>query len=174
MEALLSLRTYYMFTPSLYLVADARGRSVVFEKSPSGNRIIPTKEDGEPLVMTNFALSRFDHTDALPEGDGLEQGFVYERYRTVKRALETQEPITRARLAGIAREASFDVLCGPRAQGDLHPIRTVYTSIYDIESRAMDLSCYLGETEAGTIHSAAIRLGLAADTPESPRTAPTD
>ena len=173
-EALLSLRTYYMFTPSLYLVADARGRSVALEKSPSGNRIIRTQRDGESLVMTNFALSRFESTDKLPEGDGLEQGFVYKRYRTVKRALEAQQPIPRARLAGIARDASFDVLCGPRAQADLHPVRTVYTSIYDIESRAMELSCYLGETEAGTIHSDAIRLGLAADPLESPRAAPRD
>ena len=171
-EALLSLRTYYMFTPSLYLVADARGRSVAFEKSPSGNRIIPTQRHGKPLVMTNFALSRFDSTDELPEGDGLEQGYVYKRYRTVKRALEAQQPIPRAQLAGIARDASFDVLCGPRAQSDLHPVRTVYTSIYDIESRAMELSCYLGEAEAGTLHSNAIRLGLAADPSQSPQSAP--
>ena len=167
MEALLSLRTYYMFTPSLYLVADARGRSVAFEKSPSGNRIIPTQRDGEPLVMTNFARSRFGDATALPEGDGLDQGFVYERYRIVKCALESEKRLTRAQLADIAREASFDVLCGPRTQGDEHPVRTIYTSIYDIESRAMDLSCYLGETETGTIHSSAIRLGLT-DTAESP------
>ncbi len=166
MEALLSLRTYYMFTPSLYLVADARGRSVAFERSPSGNRMITTERDGEPLVMTNFALSRFKNAKALPEGDGLEQGFVYARYRIMKRALASQEPITPARLEDIARAVSFDVLCGPRKQGDLRPVRTVYTSIYDIESRAVDLSCYLGETDAGTSHSNAIRFKLAAGTPE--------
>jgi len=172
-EALLSLRTYYTFTPSLYLVADARGRSFVFEKSPNGNRMVFTERDGEPLVMTNFAPSRFDSPDALPEGDGLEEGFVYERCRTVARAIDTRDPIARAQLSGIARAASFDVLCGPRAPSDLHPVRTIYSSIYDIEARAMHLSCYLGETEAGTIHSDSIRLGFS-DMSEPPDVAPRD
>ena len=159
-EALLSLRTYYMFTPSLYLIADARGRSVVFEKSPAGNRIVFTERNGEPLVMTNFAPSRFESDEALPEGDGLEQGFVYTRYRTVKRAMDASKLLTRPRLAEIARDASFDVLSGPRAECDLHPVRTIYTCIYDIEARTMELSCYLGETETGTAHSDPVTLEL--------------
>jgi len=169
--ALLSLRTYYRSIPCLYLIVDAHGRSFVFEKPPTGNRIVFTERDGEPLVLTNFAPSRFDNGRALPESDGLDQGFVYTRYRTVKRALDAPEPLTRARLAEIARDASFDVLCGKRAESDLHPVRTIYTSIYDIEARAMDLSCYLGETETGTIHSDAIRFELAR-TPEPSKAPP--
>lgn len=158
--ALLSLRTYYMSTPALYLIADACGRSFVFEKTPAGNRVVFTERDGEPLVMTNFAPSRFDGERALPEGDGFDQGFVYARYRRVKRAIDAPGPLARARLAEIARDASFDVLCGPRAESDLHPVRTIYTSIYDIEARTMDLSCYLSETETGTAHSDAVTFEL--------------
>jgi hypothetical protein len=152
-EALLSLRTYYAFTPSLYLIADARGRSVVFQKSPAGNRIIFTERDGEPLVVTNFAPSRFESDQALPEGDGLEQGFVYTRYRIMRQGIEETTPLTRVRLTGITRAASFDALCEPLSEDGAHPVRTVYTSIYDIEARSMSLSCYLGEADAGTVHS---------------------
>jgi len=159
-EALLSLRTHYMSIPCLYLIADARGRSIVVEKSPSGNRIVFTERDSEPLVMTNFALSRFDSDTALPEGDGLEEGFVYTRYRTMKRALDAKGSLTTAQLGQIARDASFGVLCGPRAESDLHPVRTIYTSIYDIDARTIDLSCYEGETEMGTAHSDPVQFVL--------------
>ena len=152
-EALLSLRTYYGFTPCLYLIADARGRSAVFEKSAAGNRIVFTEREGELQVMTNFAPSRFESDDELPYGDKLEQGFVYTRYRIVKRGLEQTSPLTPGRLAEIAREASFDALCDPRANDDMHPDRTVYTTLYDIDARAISLSCYLGEGEEGTRHS---------------------
>jgi len=152
-EALLSLRTYYMSIPCLYMVSDARGRSFVAEKSPSGNRVVLTERESEPLIMTNFALSRFERDDSMPEDDGLEQGFVYARYRILKEALAGQELLTTSQLAQIAHDASFDALCGPRSEGDLRPVRTIYSSLYDIDARTMNLSCYMGETEQGTARS---------------------
>jgi len=152
-EALLSLRTYYGFTPCLYLIADARGRSVVLEKSPAGNRIVLTEREGEPRVLTNFAPSRFENDSELPEEDGHKQGFMYTRYRIVQRGIERTASLSPSCLAEIAREASFDVLCAPKTENDVHPDRTVYTAIYDIEARSMLVSCYLGESEAGTRHS---------------------
>jgi len=159
-EALLSLRTYYMSIPCLYMIGDARGRSLVAEKSPSGNRVVFTERESEPLIMTNFALSRFESDVAMPEDDGLEQGFVYTRYRTLKNALAGQDPLTTSQLARIAHDASFDVLCAPRAEGDLSPVRSIYTCIYDIDARTMNLSCYLGETEQGTARSNPVTFAL--------------
>jgi hypothetical protein len=159
-EALLSLRTYYGFTPCLYLIADARGRSAVFEKAPAGNRIVFTEREGEPQIMTNFAPSRFESDDELPGGDKREQGFIYTRYRIAKSGLEQTDALTPGRLAEIAREASFDVLCDPRAESEMHPDRTVYTTLYDIDDRAMSVSCYLGETDAGTRHSEPVTYAL--------------
>jgi len=159
-EAFLSLRTYYCFTPCLYLVADARGRAVVVEKSRTGNRITFTERDGEPLVIANFAPSRFADGEEFPAGDGREQGFIYARHRAVTRGLEASTSLTEPRLAAIARDASFDRLCGPRTEDDLHPDRTIYTSLYDIDARTMSLSCYLGETDGGTLHSDPVTLPL--------------
>lgn len=152
-EALLSLRTYYCSTPCLYMVADARGRALVCEKTSTGNRISLTESDNEPLVMTNFGLSRFANGEDMPADDGLDQGFVYTRYRAMKHGIESGELPTAEGLASIARDASFDVLCGPRAESDMHPDRTIYTTIYDMDARKVTISCYLGEEEGGTTHS---------------------
>jgi acyl-CoA:6-aminopenicillanic acid acyl transferase len=152
-EALLSLRTYYRFTPCLYMIADARGRAFVCEKSSSGNRISLTESNNAPLAMTNFGLSRFANGEDMPEEDGLDQGFAYTRYRTVKHGIESGELLAAKELRSIAREASFDVLCEPRVDNDMHPDRTIYTTLYDVDARKITISCYLGEEEGGTTHS---------------------
>lgn len=152
-EALLSLRTYYCFTPCLYMVADARGRALVCEKSSSGNRISLTESDNAPLVMTNFGLTRFANGENMPEDDGLDQGFVYTRYRILKEGIESGESLSAQELTSISRQASFDVLCAPRAENDMHPDRTIYTTLYDMDARKVTISCYLGEEEGGTTHS---------------------
>jgi len=159
-EALLSLRTYYCFTPCLYMIADASGRACVCEKSSSGNRIVFTDCDGGPLVMTNFGRTRFASDDEMPEADGLEQGFMYARYRSVTRGIELQESLETSHLHDIARAASFDVLCGPRAENDMHPSRTIYTTTYDLDARCLTISCYLGESDAGAVHSEPLSFSL--------------
>jgi hypothetical protein len=159
-EALLSLRTYYCFTPCLYMIADVRGRSFVCEKSPSGNRIEFTEREGEPLVMTNFGRTRFASVNEMPQGDGLEQGFIYTRYRTVARGIESQDPLEPFHLRAVARDASFDTLCGPEAGDDMHPSRTIYTTLYDLDARSLTISCYLGESDNGTVHSEPVSFHL--------------
>lgn len=160
-DALLSLRWYYSHTPCLYLVADARGRALVCHKSASGNRICFTERDGEPLVMTNFSLTRFSSDEEMPEEDGRKKGFVYTRYRAVRDGIEfSLEPLGTEQLAAIAESASFDVLAGPRGADDDCPDRTIWTGIYDIEKRRMLTSCYLGEREDGTNRSEFVELSL--------------
>jgi hypothetical protein len=160
-DALLSLRWYYSYTPCLYLVADARGRALVCHKSASGNRICLTEREGEPLVMTNFSLTRFSSDEEMPEEDGREKGFVYTRYRAARDGIESSpEPLSTEQLAAIAESASFDVLTGPRSAGDDRPDRTIWTGIYDIEKRRMLTSCYLGEREDGTNRSEFVELSL--------------
>ena len=159
-EAFLSLRTYYCFTPCLYLIADVRGRAIVVEKSPSGNLVTFTERDGEPLVVTNFALSRFAEGEELPNGDAREQGFIYARHRAVTRGVEAAASMSTSQLTSIARDASFDQLCGPRPKDDLHPDRTIYTCLYDIDARTVTLSCYLGEVDGGTSHSDPVTFAL--------------
>ncbi len=147
-DALLSLRWYYGYTPCLYLVADVQGRAFVCEKSPSGNRIRFTERDGEPLVMTNFGLTRFPTDAALPTDDGPDKGFAYTRYRLVNAALAPCDgPLGTEELASIAARASFDALSGPKRDGNEHPDRTIWTSLYDIEARRMLVSCYLSEED---------------------------
>lgn len=152
-EALLSLRTYYCSTPCLYMIADARGRALVCEKSASGNRISLTESENAPLVMTNFGLSRFANGEDMPEEDGLDQGFAYTRYRTMKHGIESAELLGAKELAAIARNVSFDAMCAPRLEDDMHPDRTIYTTLYDVDARKVTISCYLGEEDGGTTHS---------------------
>jgi len=160
-DALLSLRWYYGYTPSLYLVADARGRAFVCEKSPSGNRVRFTERDSNPLVVTNFGLDRFPNDAELPRVDGPEKGFVYTRHRLVNdRVASSATRLDTDDLAAIAADASFDVLAGPRQAGNDRPDRTIWTSIYDIAERRMLVSCYLGEREGGTRRSEFVELGL--------------
>jgi len=125
-----------------------QGRAFVCEKSPSGNRIRFTERDGEPLVMTNFGLTRFPTDAALPTDDGPDKGFAYTRYRLVNAALAPCDgPLGTEELASIAARASFDALSGPKRDGNEHPDRTIWTSLYDIEARRMLVSCYLSEED---------------------------
>ena len=142
------------------MIADVRGRAIVVEKSPSGNLVTFTERDGEPLVVTNFALSRFAEGEELPNGDAREQGFIYARHRAVTRGVEAAASMSTSQLTSIARDASFDQLCGPRPKDDLHPDRTIYTCLYDIDARTVTLSCYLGEVDGGTSHSDPVTFAL--------------
>lgn len=159
-EALLSLRTYYSFTPCLYLIADARGRAFVCEKSQAGNRIEFTEVASEPLAMTNFGRTRFKDDADMPADDGPAQGFMYTRYRTLLQGIASQDKHELGSLHAIARSASFDNQGDPRSVDDMHPDRAIYTTIYDLDERAVFVSCYLGEGDQGALHSNPQRLAL--------------
>ena len=159
-EALLSLRTYYSFTPCLYMIADAAGRSAVVEKTRSGNRIVFTETQDEVNAMTNFGRSRFPEDAGLPTRDGPEEGFVYTRYRTVSDALMEGAALTEEDVSAIAARVAFDALPGPEDGNPQAPARTPWTGIYDIDAQTLRVSCYTGDAAGAATRSQPIEFSL--------------
>ena len=159
-EAMLSLRTYYSFTPCLYMIADAAGRSTVVEKTSSGNRIVFTETHEEVNAMTNFGRSRFPEDADLPTRDGPEEGFVYTRYRTVRDALSEGTDLTDEDVSAIAARVAFDALPGPEDGNSLAPARTPWAGIYNIDARKLRITCYTGDAAGEATRSQPIEFAL--------------
>ena len=168
-EALLSHRTYYRFTPCLYLIADAAGRSAVYERSPSGNRILFTETSEARNLVTNFAPSRFVDTSPLPEDDGIEQGYVYRRYRLIDDALAASADLTEGGLQAIAHSASFDALPDGEGSDPLRPSRTLWSGVYDIDARRLRMTVYAGERDGQPMRSEPVTLALGQKPPHAMR-----
>ncbi|MFC2094838.1 C45 family autoproteolytic acyltransferase/hydrolase [Candidatus Bipolaricaulota bacterium] len=146
-EALLSMRRYYWFEPMLYLVSDRHGESFICETSKSGNLTFFRDGQAEPQVMTNFGFQRFASLEEIPESDDMQTGLSFTRYQTIKNGL-TDTGLTLHDLKGLMAQASFDQLC-PTQPDASELMRTVWTSIYDIDSRSVEVSFYLGEDSEG-------------------------
>ena len=96
----------------------------------------------------------------MPEDDGPKQGFVYTRYRLIEQGIDAQEMHDMESLDAIARRASFDHLSEAHHSDDSPLDRTIYRTIYDVDARAVQVSCYLGEGEDGPMHSDPLMLSL--------------
>src|SRR5262245_17867822 len=57
-ETLRATKQYYQYVPVHYLVADRNGKAFIWEYSGSHNKEYIMESPGEPLVMTNFTLSK--------------------------------------------------------------------------------------------------------------------
>ncbi len=137
-EALYLAKQYYLFVRCHFLVADASGRAIVWEHSPGHNieHVVapPTDAEGR-LVCTNHLLHRWPQPDLLPDDErsGI-AGRTYARWR----ALDSHPASTAVADPDSLREQLADVAFTAPVVGT----RTLWTSVYDLEDRSVELSFY--------------------------------
>jgi len=114
----------------------------------------------KPNIVTNFAPSRFGASTEMPTDDGIREGYVFTRYRMMQEAIGSRQSLETPDLFGIADIVSFDALAGLEGGDPLRPFRTLWTGIYDLDERSLQLSLYEGEGEGETRRSSPVRLAL--------------
>ena len=123
---------YYTFVRCHYLIGDASGRSLVWEHSPGWNQE-HLVWDSDVQVVTNHLLHRHPDPSDLPAEPG--NGWTYDRYRSLSRAVDDPQLLTPEDL--IERHAGVRI-----HEPDL-PVRTLWHSILDVASRELRASFYL-------------------------------
>ncbi|HVN78740.1 MAG TPA: C45 family peptidase [Terriglobia bacterium] len=131
--SLLWLKQYYQLFRLHYLVADNTGKSFVFEFSRHRNQSHIVEADGIQCV-TNHLLSNPDLADAPPES--------IERLDILKSLTLSKNVFTLDEIREIHSKVT-------PWMPDYHPIwptsRTLWHSIYDLDSKSMKVKFYLGE-----------------------------
>jgi hypothetical protein len=156
-QALLMAKQYYLFVPCHFLVADARGCSFVWEYSP-GHNIEHIVEVGSPaterVVCTNHLLHRWPDPSSLPEHDetGI-AGHTYQRWRTLDSQVTNGSAVDRLS----AREQLGSVAFTAPDIG----VRTLWSSVYDLDARAVDISFYLHDAAGHSRYTQPLHFSLA-------------
>lgn len=137
-QALLTAKHYYLFVPCHFLVADAAGRAFVWEHSPHRNleRIVEADASrGGRLVCTNHLLHRWPDPTRLPDDrrSGI-AGLTYHRWRTLNAHLQERPPAD----PDAVRDQLAEVAFTAPAEGT----RTLWSAVYDLRSRAVQVSFY--------------------------------
>lgn len=120
---------FYTFTPCHYMICDATGDSFVWESKADLSKRFTIDGKGKPQIVTNHLLGEYDAND-LPSGNS------FDRYRRLQEELgktKTYSPVQ-------VKENNFCVAV-PK---DMSDHATLWHSIYDLQSRTMQVSFYLG------------------------------
>jgi hypothetical protein len=133
-ETLYGTKQYDNFITCHYLVADAHGDAFVWERDTHNAEHAVRAADG-PMCVTNYLLHRHEGIDSLP-ADPPEKN-MYARARTLDERAAVV-PLS----AGDIRAALHAV----RVEGPEPVARTMWSSLYDLDERAVELEFYLGET----------------------------
>jgi hypothetical protein len=135
--ALRGARCYYTSIPCHYLVADAEGRSFVWENAVdlAGGHVL--EGDGGPQVTTNYLqhLHR-ENVPADPDPQGL-----FGRQHTLCARLATQGKISLAEM----RDNAASVAARSPAHPGFAPGRTLWHAFYFPSQRSLEVDFYLGE-----------------------------
>ena len=144
-DALLSVKHTFAFVPCHYLVADASGRSFVFEMSASRNTHYFFEARREPLVTTNFMRHNYRYED-VPPGRAPKDSFG--RYHALHAAMEgATKPVSAADLPALHACADQDDVAPP-PQVPFAAQRTMWHAVYDPAARSLSIDFYLGEDAA--------------------------
>lgn len=140
-QALLSLKQYYWLYPLHYIVADASGKSFVWEISPGRNQEHITEGEGRPQAVTNHLL--YEGYQPL-QGKALRES--RNRLETLNQRLSSHPPDEPYSL-DLIRETNacvFQQSQNNPGQDASRPVgRTLWHEIYDCEKRTLEISFYL-------------------------------
>jgi len=139
--ALRGAKLYYTAIPCHYIVADASGRSFVWENAVdlSGGHVIAG--DGGPQVTTNYLQHLHPDASALP-AEANPQG-LFGRQKTLLARFVEQETFSPDE---IRANASCVAAAAPGG-GDFAPGRTLWHALYFPAERRLEVDFYLGEGE---------------------------
>jgi len=137
-ETLRATKQYYAYVPVHYLVADRNGKAFIWEYSGSHNKEFIMESPGEPLVMTNFTLSKRLEQGKLPAAEAAStvcRRYAFLREKLAAGSLDDQ---------GIRTfHERVDCQLAPAADPSRPPIRTLWHAFYYPEDRRVRLSFYL-------------------------------
>lgn len=143
--ALMSVKQYYSFIPCHYIIGDRQGNSFVWEYSHAHNKEYITPGEGKPQVITNHPVHKYKTMEEMPtENYGASS---YSRYRRLqeeigkadkKRSLETIKQTNQCVMQ--AKDMLPANARPPRTPG-----RTLWHSVYDCQSKTLEVDFYLGE-----------------------------
>ena len=138
-EALLSLKHYYAFIPCHYIVGDRRGKSFIFEFSPTRNRSYVIDGDG-PQWVTNHLVFQHQKIEDFPETD---LNWSMKRYKMLGESIRAKKKFTIEEIAAI----NADVAVPPAAPSNpiSAPGRTLWYEQYDLENLTLTVKFYIGE-----------------------------
>jgi predicted choloylglycine hydrolase len=134
-ESLLSLKQYYSFAPMHYMIADNKGNSFVFEFSRHRNQSHIIEEKGIQCV-TNHLLSEQDTTKLSKESR--------ERLSIIKSLTQVKDAYSINEIKDINSKVSPWM---PDYRSQWPSSRTLWHSIYDLDSKILTVKFYLGETK---------------------------
>jgi len=140
-EALLTNKHFYMFQPVHLLIADKLGNSFVWEYSHAHNKEFIMDGKDMPQIVTNFLLHRYESIQDIPKASD-EKACPYNRYRLLHETIkEHNEKLS----MDFIKETNARVFIEKSSFIDPTeiPVRTLLHSIYDIESRRLEVSFYL-------------------------------
>jgi hypothetical protein len=107
----------------------------VWEISPDLSKRFAVNGNGKPQIVTNHLLSSFD-AKHLPDGNS------FDRYRRLQKELADRKgKVT-------PQEASTINLCVAVPGGTLNAA-TLWHSVYDLKSKTMSVSFFMGKTKGG-------------------------
>jgi len=153
--ALRGAKLYYSSIPCHYIVADAKGRSFVWENAVdlSGGHVL--EGDGGPQVTTNYLQHLHPDPSALPaDADPLG---LFGRQKTLLARFEEQETFS---LDEIRANASCVSATASTGAGSA-PHRTLWHAFYFPAERRMEVDFYLGESAGAPRRSAVASFALA-------------
>ncbi|MER7080874.1 Predicted choloylglycine hydrolase [Saccharopolyspora kobensis] len=136
-RALLAAKHYDLGAPLHYLIADASGDAFVWERGPGGAEHI-FDIDGDALCLTNHYL----HEQGARDTDNTM--LSHYRYRTL-RERTAESGFSGKRLREMLDEVGF-------ASGDETggvPLRTLWSTVFDLGERTMSTWFYLGDSATG-------------------------
>lgn len=145
-DALRLAKHYYQFIPCHFLVADASGDSFVWEHSRHRNREVvvePSDAGGRRLVCTNHLLHQWpDATDVVDDDAVGSASITFERWRRLRAAIDRSSATT--------REHIWSDLCSVRFVAPAVGTRTLWTSVFDLQQRAVELQFLVGDIDGTT------------------------
>jgi len=144
---LLTVKQYYQFVPCHYIIADASGRSFIYENSSGRNQSIILDGGGEPQVCTNHQVYR-QQLDGIPELS-LQTNSQW-RYATLQQRVAAQERFTpaemRANSASVGIKQLFhEMKHAPQFRSIAANVnsRTLWYTLYDLTERRIEIDFYL-------------------------------
>ncbi len=147
-EALLATKQYIVAMPCHYIVGDANGQSLVFERSECGNAEYLIPGCGQIQVATNHLQGSGPNGGSTGPTDPTRSRWrrdVLESWLTERSPTLTISDLKRANARVACNQLGFPSTEVPGSR----PSRTMYHALYRSDARSLEISFYLGDDPRG-------------------------
>ena len=147
-------RHFYVMLPCIYLVADCKGNSLVFEPGHDGGEHRITEFKGKPCILTNHPLSMYPSLDSFPpKRSFLEAGTSsFERFEKLSGLHEKKVGYTLDDMKRINGEVAVSNIVSRIPARDRAKLvqsrglaRTLWHAIYDTQACSLDIKFFTGD-----------------------------